>query len=134
MSYTLIKRQRWQTFLVVVFAATRLTKDFCCACGTAGGSSAGTTKILSSRRRWRGSLEGLRFANSIKIERECISMDKASQSPRSHLFTVRVWQEEVKNGQTEWRGKGKMITTGGGHYFFELGGVVALLLTMLSAV
>src|SRR2546421_12087604 len=75
--------------------------------------------------------EGLRFANSIKIERECISMDKASQSPRSHLFTVRVWQEEVRNGQTEWRGGGKMLTSGGGRSFSGLGTIYCPLLTVL---
>jgi hypothetical protein len=32
-------------------------------------------------------------------------MDTPDQHPRSHLFTVRVWQEEVGQNQMEWRGK-----------------------------
>ena len=59
-------------------------------------------------------------------------MDKASQSPRSHLFTVRVWQEEVRNGQTEWRGKVQLLTSGEVHYFRDWAALVPLLLTMLS--
>ena len=59
-------------------------------------------------------------------------MDKSSQSPRSHLFTVRVWQEEVKNGQTEWRGKVQLLTSGEVHYFRDWAALVPLLLTMLS--
>ena len=59
-------------------------------------------------------------------------MGKPSQSPRSHLFTVRVWQEEVRNGQTEWRGKVQLLTSGEVHYFRDWAALVPLLLTMLS--
>ena len=59
-------------------------------------------------------------------------MDKPSQSPRSHLFTVRVWQEEVRNGQTEWRGKVQLLSSGEVHYFRDWAALVPLLRTMLS--
>lgn len=59
-------------------------------------------------------------------------MDKPSQGPRSHLFTVRVWQEEVKNGQTEWRGKVQLFTSGEVRYFRDWAALVPLLLAMLS--
>lgn len=59
-------------------------------------------------------------------------MDRPSQSARSHLFTIRVWQEEVKNDQIEWRGKVQLVTSGEVRYFREWETLVPLLLTMLS--
>lgn len=61
-----------------------------------------------------------------------MSMDRLDQHPRSHLFTVRVWQEEVGHDQTEWRGKVHLITNGNVRYFRGWEGLVLLLLTMLS--
>jgi hypothetical protein len=59
-------------------------------------------------------------------------MEKSSQSPRSHLFTVRVWQEEVRNGQSEWRGKVQLLSSGEVQYFRDWAALVPLLITMLS--
>lgn len=59
-------------------------------------------------------------------------MDKPDQHSRSHLFTVRMWQEEVSHDQTEWRGKVHLITNGNVRYFREWEGLVPLLVTMLS--
>jgi hypothetical protein len=61
-----------------------------------------------------------------------MSMDRSSQSPRSHLFTVRVWKEEVSNGQIEWRGKVQLVNSGDVRYFRDWAALVPLLLTMLS--
>ena len=61
-----------------------------------------------------------------------MSMDRLDQHHRSHLFTVRVWQEEVGHDQTEWRGKVHLITNGNVRYFRGWEGLVLLLLTMLS--
>jgi hypothetical protein len=61
-----------------------------------------------------------------------MSMNKPYQHPRSHLFTVRVWQEEVGHDQTEWRGKVHLITDGNVRYFRGWEGLVPLLITMLS--
>jgi len=61
-------------------------------------------------------------------------MDTPDQHPRSHLFTVRVWQEEVGHDQTEWRGKVQLITDGNVRYFRGWEALVPLLLTMLSEV
>jgi len=49
----------------------------------------------------------------------------------SFLFTVRLWPEEVNNGQREWRGKVQGITTGEMYYFREWQMLVQLLLSML---
>lgn len=51
--------------------------------------------------------------------------------PRSHLFTVRVWEEEIRPGQTEWRGKVQLLTNGEVRYFREWAALGPLLLTML---
>ena len=32
-------------------------------------------------------------------------MDKTEHQPHTHLFTVRMWLEELGDGKTEWRGK-----------------------------
>ena len=61
-------------------------------------------------------------------------MDTPDQHPRSHLFTVRVWQEEVGQNQMEWRGKVQLITDGNVCYFRRWEGLVPLLLSMLSEV
>jgi hypothetical protein len=66
------------------------------------------------------------------MQRECMSMEKASHSSRSHLFTVRVWQEEIGTDQTEWRGKVQSHTSGDVRYFREWAALVPLLVTMLS--
>jgi hypothetical protein len=52
--------------------------------------------------------------------------------PRSHLFTVRIWEEEIGTGKTELRGKVQLLTTGETRYFREWTRLVPLLLTMLS--
>jgi hypothetical protein len=59
-------------------------------------------------------------------------MDRPSKSPRSQLFTVRVWKEEVSNGQIEWRGKVQLVNSGDVRYFRDWNALVPLLLTMLS--
>lgn len=61
-----------------------------------------------------------------------MNMDRLDQHPRSHLFTVRVWQEEVGHDQMEWRGKVHLITNGNVCYFRGWEGLVSLLITMLS--
>ncbi len=59
-------------------------------------------------------------------------MERYYQNYRSHLFTVRVWQEELGNGQKEWRGKVQEVHSGEVRYFREWPALVAALLKMLS--
>jgi hypothetical protein len=60
-----------------------------------------------------------------------MNMDKPYQHPRSHLFAVRVWQEELSQDQTEWRGKVQLITDRNVRYFRGWEGLVPLLISML---
>ncbi len=61
-----------------------------------------------------------------------MSMDTPLQRPHSHLFTVRVWKEEVGTDRTEWRGKVQLLTSGDVRYFREWADLVPLLLALLS--
>jgi hypothetical protein len=58
-------------------------------------------------------------------------MDK-NRSPRhSHLFTVRLWLEELGAGQTEWRGKVQSVTSGEVRYFRTWSALIDRLVAML---
>lgn len=59
-------------------------------------------------------------------------MDLEQQQPRSHLFTVRLWLEELGNDQTEWRGKVQHVTSGEGRYFRDWPALIAFLQMVLS--
>ena len=60
-------------------------------------------------------------------------MDKPYQDRNSHLFTVRLWREEVGTGQIEWRGKVQQVSNGEAYYFREWSALISLILQMLSA-
>ena len=62
-----------------------------------------------------------------------MNLEKPYQGPHSHLFTVRLWREEVDSGQIEWRGKVQQVSTGEAHYFREWETLISLLLQMLAA-
>lgn len=61
-------------------------------------------------------------------------MDKSSQHTHSHLFTLRVWEEEVSAGQREWRGKVQLVTRSEVRYLHHWTALVPLLVAMLSEV
>ncbi len=61
-------------------------------------------------------------------------MEKQSRKARSHLFTIRVWEEEVELDTAEWRGKVQLVTSGEVRYFREWTALVPLLQTMLAQV
>ena len=46
-------------------------------------------------------------------------LDRTSPSLTSHLFTVRVWREELGDGNIEWRGKVQYALSGEARYFRE---------------
>ena len=59
-------------------------------------------------------------------------MDTPGVQPRSRLFTVRVWEEQIGADQVEWRGKVQLLTSGEVRYFRGWAALVPLLLTMLA--
>jgi len=55
-------------------------------------------------------------------------MDKQHDS---QLFTVRLWAEDLGDGQIEWRGKLQHVTSGQARYFRDWPVLIALLQMML---
>jgi hypothetical protein len=59
---------------------------------------------------------------------------EADRAPyQLQLFTLRLWQEAVSEGQYEWRGAIKNTSTGEVRYFREWEALVNLLPAMLQA-
>ena len=52
--------------------------------------------------------------------------------PHSHLFAVRVWEEETEANQSEWRGRVQLFTSGEVRYFREWTALAQLLVEMLA--
>jgi hypothetical protein len=59
-------------------------------------------------------------------------MEKVNTRSPSHLFTVRVWEEEVDSGQIAWWGRVQLMTTGETHYFRSWGALFSILPAMLA--
>ncbi|MFN8454074.1 MAG: hypothetical protein U0401_05255 [Anaerolineae bacterium] len=53
-------------------------------------------------------------------------------SPPSHLFTVRLWLEELGHGQSEWRSQVQHVLSGASRYFRHSTGLVECLWAMLA--
>lgn len=62
-----------------------------------------------------------------------ISEANDSLSPRSHLFTVRLWPEELDDGQVEWRGQVQHVLSEESRYFREWAGLVEFISATLSS-
>ena len=60
-------------------------------------------------------------------------MERERSQRRSDLFTVRLWQEELGDGQTEVRGKVQHVSSGEARYFRDWPTLIAFLLALLSA-
>lgn len=58
-------------------------------------------------------------------------MQRSNMRPRSHLFTVRVWEEEIRADQSEWRGKIQLFPNGEVRYFRDWPALVPLLIQLL---
>ena len=55
-----------------------------------------------------------------------------TQRPRSYLFMVRVWPEDLGDGKTEWRGQVRHVMSGEVRYFREWSNLIAILQEMLT--
>lgn len=51
-------------------------------------------------------------------------MRKPAPAFISHLFTVRLWFEDLGEGQYEWRGEVRDVATGHQHFFRDCDGMV----------
>ena len=73
-----------------------------------------------------------RIHHAGEYSRTARDMDAESKGPRSHLFTVRVWREDMGEGQWEWRGKVQQVSSGEAFYFREWQELIARLETWLQ--
>ncbi len=46
-----------------------------------------------------------------------VKIDADKPTPSSHLFTLRLWREDLGGGQTDWRGKIQHVRSGEARYF-----------------
>lgn len=60
-------------------------------------------------------------------------MNTSRQHYHSHLFTVRLWLEDLGEGRTEWRGQVRHVLSGEVRYFRDWPALITLLLAMLQA-
>ncbi|TAH53652.1 MAG: hypothetical protein EYC68_02600 [Chloroflexota bacterium] len=65
-----------------------------------------------------------------KVDRE--PAPEKESCHRSQLFTVRVWLEDLGNGQSEWRSRVQHIPSGEIRYLNEWSMLLAFILEMLS--
>lgn len=59
-------------------------------------------------------------------------MTYPARSPPTVLFTVRLWPEEVGDGQVEWRGEVKRLSNAHTYYFRNWSTLIQLITTMLE--
>jgi hypothetical protein len=52
--------------------------------------------------------------------------------PRSHLFTVRLWPEDLGEGRSEWRGRVEHVLSGQTRYFRDWATLVSAFQEMLE--
>ncbi len=55
-----------------------------------------------------------------------------TQRPRTYLFMVRVWPEDLGDGKTEWRGQVKHVLSGEMRYFRDWSMLIMILQEMLA--
>ncbi len=58
--------------------------------------------------------------------------EQERQHPQAHLFTLRVWEEALGEGQAEWRGRVQEIVTGETGFFRDWQGLVATVQRLVS--
>jgi hypothetical protein len=56
-----------------------------------------------------------------------------SRAARAELFTMRLWQEVLNGGRTEWRGKIQHVGSGQARYFHDWATMVKIITEMLTS-
>ncbi len=54
------------------------------------------------------------------------------QHPHSHLFALRVWEESLGEGNTEWRGRVQEVNSGETLFFRDWPGLIATLRRLIG--
>jgi hypothetical protein len=58
-------------------------------------------------------------------------MDTAHPASRSHLFTLRVWREDLGHSQSEWRGEVRDVESREVRYFRDWSTLLTIVQAML---
>ncbi len=58
--------------------------------------------------------------------------EQGRQHPQSHLFTLRLWEETLGEGEAEWRGRVQEVVTGETVFFRDWPGLVATLRRLVA--
>ncbi|MFZ5809453.1 MAG: hypothetical protein ACOY16_09265 [Chloroflexota bacterium] len=61
-----------------------------------------------------------------------LGFDVSTQSPHSQLFTIRVWQEDIGDGRSEWRGQVRHVMSGETCYFRDWQLLIAFIVKMTT--
>ncbi|RCK72706.1 MAG: hypothetical protein ANABAC_1240 [Anaerolineae bacterium] len=61
-----------------------------------------------------------------------VSFDVSAPSLHSQLFTIRVWQEDVGEGHSEWRGQVRHVMSGETCYFRDWQLLIAFIVKMTT--
>jgi hypothetical protein len=61
-----------------------------------------------------------------------MDMEHEQQHPHSRRFTLRLWEEALGEGNTEWRGRVQEITSGETAFFRDWPGLVATLTRLVA--
>jgi hypothetical protein len=59
-------------------------------------------------------------------------MDTPYNAPRSQLFTIRMWREELSDNRVEWRGQVQHVSSGKARYFRDWQTMVTFLQETLT--
>lgn len=59
-------------------------------------------------------------------------MEQEQQHPRPHLFTLRLWQEDLGNGEAEWRGRVQNVASGDTVFFRDWSSLVSTLQRLVT--
>jgi hypothetical protein len=61
-----------------------------------------------------------------------MDMEHERQHPQSYLFTLRLWEETLGEGQAEWRGRVQALASGETAFFRDWTGLVATLTRLIA--
>ena len=59
-------------------------------------------------------------------------MNSRAVRRQSHLFTVRLWKEELGDGQFEWRGETRHVISGARYFFRDWAKLIESLVARLE--
>ena len=61
-----------------------------------------------------------------------MDIEHERQHPQSHLFTLRLWEETLGEGQAKWRGRVQALASGETVFFRDWPGLVTTLTRLIS--